>query len=216
MVGRAGAPDTVPTGVPTPRPHDAGAAPFLEGQDPWSYDHFAGRLCELSAFGSSARLTLACGLLLQAQQRSEPTAWITGAQSCFFPPDVAAYGIDLEALAVVRANGGYAVARAADHLIRSGAFGLVVIDVDARTRLPAPAQTRLLGLAKKHATVVLYLTEKTGEAPSVSPLVSLRARAQRTRAADNRFCCTADVIKDKRRGPGWSRTEIHRGPPGLR
>ncbi len=44
--------------------------------------------------------------------------------------------------------------RAADHLVRSGGFGLVVLDLAgddaARLRVPVPLLTRLLGLARTH------------------------------------------------------------------
>ena len=90
-------------------------------------------LTELSGVGGSACLTLATSIVLDAQRQEETTAWITSNNSNFFPLDVAAAGIDLEALAVVRVPDAPSVARAADRLARSGAFGLLVLDLGAHS-----------------------------------------------------------------------------------
>ena len=74
----------------------------------------------------------------------------------------------------------------------------------------------MLGLASKHGTTVLFLTEKQEESPTLGSLVSLRAQAVRKRTAEDRFSCEARILKDKRRGPGWSHREIRHGPAGLR
>jgi len=142
-------------------------------------------------------------------------AWVTTPSSSFFPPDVARSGIDLDALPVIRVPDGRAAARAADKLVRSGAFGLVIVDLGAGPQLPMPMQSRLLGLVGKHDTALLFLTEKQGEAPSVGSLVSLRAQVTRKKSAENKFTCEVRIIKDKRRGPGWSHQEIRHGPAGL-
>jgi len=181
----------------------------------WSRSELAGRLVELSSWGGGAPLTLAFELVLQAQREEEPVAWITGS-STFFPPDAARCGVDLDALPVIRVSDAPSAARAADKLLRSGAFGLVILDLGARALIPPALQTRLLGLASKHDAAVLFLTEKPGDAPSLGSLVSLRAQAVRSRTGEDRFSCEARVLKDKRRGPGWSHRELRHGPAGLR
>jgi recombination protein RecA len=181
----------------------------------WSRSELAGRLVELSSWGGGALLTLAFELVLQAQQEAEPVAWITGS-STFFPPDAARCGIDLDALPVIRVPDAACAARAADKLLRSGAFGLIVLDLGTQPFIPPPLQTRLLGLASKHDAAVLFLTEKPGDAPSLGSLVSLRAQAVRSRTGEDKFSCEARVLKDKRRGPGWSHRELRHGPAGLR
>ena len=50
---------------------------------PWSLAEIAGRLVEISGFGATAPLTLASGLLLEAQRQGEPAAWITREESAF-------------------------------------------------------------------------------------------------------------------------------------
>ena len=181
----------------------------------WSRSELAGRLVELSSWGGGALLTLAFELVLQAQREAEPVAWITGS-STFFPPDAARCGIDLDALPVIRVPDAPSAARAADKLLRSGAFGLVILDLGTQSAIPPPLQTRLLGLASKHDAAVLFLTEKPDDAPSLGSLVSLRAQAVRSRTGEDKFSCEARAVKDKRRGPGWSHRELRHGPAGLR
>lgn len=184
----------------------------------WALPELAGRLTELSAGPASALLTAAFGLVLDAQLRREPVAWLTLPGSSFFPPDVAAGGVDLEALVVVRVPDVATAARAAAQLVRSGGFGLLVLDlaggaVPASGPVVPPAlQSRLVGLCQKHDTALVFLTEKGGEAPSVGSLVSLRAEARRGKAES----CDVAVLKDKRRGPGRLHVEACDGPPGLR
>ncbi|MBI2884164.1 MAG: recombinase A [Candidatus Methylomirabilis oxyfera] len=190
----------------------------------WSLEQVAGRLVEISGMGATAPLTLAFGLVLQAQRQNEPVAWITRDDSLFYPPDAAEGGIDLDALVIIRVPDGRAAARAADQLARSGAFGLVVLDLSAcdlsstklTTGLPIPLQTRLAGLAHKYQIALLCLTTKGDEAPSLGPLVSLRVAARRERLADDRFSCGLIVLKDKRRDPTWRHAEVCCGPAGLR
>jgi recombination protein RecA len=154
-------------------------------------------------------------LVLEAQRCAEPVVWVSRRESVFYPPDAADAGVDLDALAVVWAAETRLAARAADHLLRSGGFGLVVLDVGADDRMPPAFQTRLAGLAQKHGAALLCITEKDARRPSLGSLVSLRAEAVRTERAGERFRCEVRVLKDKRRGPGWKHVEVCRGPAGL-
>jgi len=185
----------------------------------WSPSSLAGRLVELSGSEDSAALTCAFGLVRQAQLTGEPVAWIGTGGECFYPPDVAAGGVDLESLAVVRVpdgNGrdGKHLARAADQLTRSGAFGLLVLDIGT-LRLPMHAFPRLLGLAQKHRAAIVFLTDKHEREPSLGSLITLRGQAQRRHLGKDEFACTLTVVKDKRRAPGWKYEEVCGGPDGL-
>lgn len=185
----------------------------------WDLPELAGRLAELCGCGATAVLTLAVGVVLDAQLRGETVAWVTGRHSHFFPPDVAACGVDLDALPVVRLPHGADIPRAADLLARSSAFGLIVLDLAPGARVPPPLLSRLAGLARKHDTAILCLTEKPSGASSLGPLVSLRGEASRRRAgrdSDGRFACELRVVRDKRRAAGWTHVEVCRGPDGLR
>ncbi len=191
--------------------------PISDSPTVWNYATFAGRFGEISAHHASAALTLAFQIVLEAQRRNEPTVWVTGHASAFYPPDAAEAAIDLDALIVVRVPDNRRSARAADALLRSGGFGLVVLDLGADTRgLSPPMQSRLVGLAKKHQAALICLTEKEAQRPSIGALVSIRAEATRTRDRDDRYTCRAQILKDKRRGPGWQHKEVFRGPDGLR
>jgi recombination protein RecA len=182
--------------------------------EPWGLAALRGRLVEVSARGASATLTTAIGFVLEAQAAAEPVAWITPTTASFYPPDVADSGVDLEALVVVRAPDATAIARAAERLLRSGAFGLVVLDLGAQAELSMPIQGRLVTLAQTHDAAIVCLTEKSGDSSSLGSLVSLRAEALRARD-HGEFCVTLRALKDKRRGPGWAHTVKRRGPAGL-
>jgi len=182
----------------------------------WQLSVFTGRLGEISGGRTCAALTLAFRLVLEAQRQGEPVAWICRKDSAFFPPDAADTGIDLAALPVIWTPAPRETARAADYLVRSGAFGLIVLDYGANARIPIPIQSRLVGLAKKHDTALLCLTEKDGDHPSLGSLVAVRAEAARKERLNGRFRCEARVLKDKRRGPGWTHAEVFGGPDGLR
>lgn len=193
---------------------------FEEQIDRWGLDALRGRLVELSARGATATLTTAIELVLEAQQADEPVAWVTLGNATFYPPDVADSGVDLAALAVVRVHDIVGAARAAERLLRSGGFGLVVLDLaGSAIDLPIAHQGRLVTLAQTHDAAVVCITEKPSEAPSLGSLVSLRAEALRLHApepsSDRGYHVTLRALKDKRRGPGWSRTTKLRGPSGL-
>jgi recombination protein RecA len=182
----------------------------------WSRAELAGRLAELSGGPAGAALTLAFGLILDAQLQGETAAWVSAGQGLFYPPDVAEGGVDLGALPVVRVQDAAEAGRAAEHLVRCGAFGLVVLDLGAAEPLPLPLQARLAKLAQRHDAAILCLTRKRGGERSLGPLVSLRAEARRERSGDGGFLCEARALKDKRRGAGWMHQESCRGPEGLR
>jgi recombination protein RecA len=189
--------------------------PFVVNPRPlWSIAEIAGRLVELSSSAGSASLSLAFGLVRETQERGEPVGWVTGAESAFYPPDAALAGTDLAALVVIRLRAAESIARAGEKLLRSGGFGLIVLDL-GDADIPMPLQSRLTGLAHHHHTALLCLTEKEPRAFSLGSLVSLRAHAAKKRTFENRFACALRVLKDKRRGPAWKHEELYFGPAGL-
>jgi recombination protein RecA len=183
--------------------------------DLWTLGEIAGRLVEISSSAAAATLTLAFGLVLEAQRQGEIVAWVTSVESFFYPPDAAQRGIDLAALAVVRVPSGESIARAGEKLLRSGSFGLVVLDLGGAD-IPMPLQTRMMGLANRHYAALVCLTEKESKAFSLSSLVSLRVHAEKRRPPNEKlFRCWLRVLKDKRRGPTWVHAEVGRGAAGL-
>ncbi len=189
----------------------------VESDEPrhWTLTEINGRLVEISGAGVKASLTLAFSLVLEAQQRGELVGWSTPGESSFYPPDAADRGVDLDSLVVVRVPDPYAVPRAGEKLLRSGAFGLVVLDVGTVT-IPMPLQARLAGLAHRYHAALVCLTEKESREPSLGSLISLRVQARRKRIPQEQFACELQVLKDKHRGPTWSEKEICYGPAGLR
>lgn len=211
-----------------------------EGVD-WGLSLFRGRLAEISGSSASAVLTLAFDLVREAQGLGEPAAWISERARTFFPPDAAAAGADLERLAVILVPSPERAPAAADTLVRSGGFGLVVIDLAGmetvggegggrgrRTSnercVPLGIQSRLAALAERHGTAVVVLTEKSEGRPSLGPLVSLRVAAERGEenargagaGSKGLPVVEARILKDKRRGARISRKELCHGPPGWR
>lgn len=181
------------------------------GEPAWTRAELTGRLCELSAGADGALLSAAMSVVLDAQLAGDPVAWVTATAATFHPPDVAACGVDLAALIVVRARDTRTAGRAADVLLRSGAFGLVVLDLGTSAAMPAPLQGRLVQLAQKHDTAVLCLTEKPADEASLGSLVSLRGEVRRRPDADGvGHVFAVRALKDKRRGPGW-RIDAARG-----
>lgn len=215
--------------------HDV-STEVLRPEEPWSLEYLAGRLVELEAGGNAAALTLACKVIIDAQQCGEPVAWITAADDrsgVFYPPDVYDNGVDLAALPVVRVPETIAAFSAADLLLRSAGFGLIVTDLGAPQAVAATVLARLAGLARRHRTALLFLTRPSGERPlsptgvrttaddatyagSLGSLISLHVRCLRQRTGPDRFRCGLVALKDKHRGPGWQYTELCRGASGLR
>jgi recombination protein RecA len=177
----------------------------------WDLSTLRGRLVELSARGASGTLTSAMELVVEAQAATEPVCWVTLASATFYPPDAANSGVDLASLVVVRGPDIPVIVRAAERVLRSGAFGLVVIDFgrgEASAELSMAHQGRLVTLAQTHDAAVVCLTEKSADAASLGSLVSLRIEALRH---DDRIDLRA--IKDKRRGPGWTHAIARRVKP---
>jgi recombination protein RecA len=197
----------------------------IDAKPGWRIEFLQGQLIELSGHGATATLTLAFSLVLSAQQQRETTAWVTAATDLFYPPDVQAGGVDLGALVIIKAGDATTAARAADKLLRSGAFGLVVLDLGGGRNkaiatvgdagVTTSSLARLLKLARRHNSTVLCLTDKQRWQASLGALVSLRCQAIRSPAESGTFRCQVEVLKNKRGGPGWSHEEICRGPGGL-
>ncbi|HEX6241305.1 MAG TPA: hypothetical protein VFZ61_10445 [Polyangiales bacterium] len=140
-----------------------------------------GQLIELSG-RAPGKLSAVVRLIARAQAEQEPVAWVALREAaCFYPPDFARAGIDLDALAVVRlaeSAGAHDVVRAAELLLRSGAFGLVIIDLTHGVPKGELAwQARLSGLLRRHDARAVVLTESERAQQSLGPLVSLRIEA---------------------------------------
>lgn len=204
------APGAQPSGLPAPR--------TVPEQLP------AGRLVELvGSDGASARFTAAVGCLRLAQARGETTAWVQRQGGALFPPDLAASGIDLDALLVVQVParaGSHGPVKAAELLLRSGGFGMVVVDLSAEPRHGALErdqawQGRLLAMAREHHSGVLLLAPSAARRGAFGPLVSLCLGLRRVRVAPGRFEVQPHVLKDKSALLGPLLAQSCHGPAGL-
>jgi recombination protein RecA len=181
-------------------------------------DLLPGKLVEVSGGPGSARLTFAASLVRRAQIERETTAWIQREDGLLFPPDLEEAGVDLGALVVVRIplSSGDGMFRAAEILLGSGAFGLVILDIrDTRPRIPASVQGRLLSAAREHRSRVLFLTEKPAASESLGSLVGLRLEPRRIRVGTGTFVLETRVLKNKQGLCLDEPVEHRRGPRGL-
>jgi len=192
-----------------------------------------GRLTELSGVGAAARHTTAAAIVRQAQLEGETTAWVQPTGGPLYPPDLAESGVDLVALVVVQIpleHGKVGLARAAELLLRSGAFGLCVVDLSEPvtwhgpkdvSEKPAPRlrgdvwQARLAALARMHASRVVVLTRAVSGHGSLGPMVGLRVEPRRVRQAPGVFEVQPQVVKQKG-APVEGALALRRGPWGLR
>lgn len=185
----------------------------------WSFEALCGRWVELSGHGC-ATLSAVAWLMGQAQQEGAPVAWVRLPRQSFYPPDLAAWGLSLEEIPVVRAPDSRGAGRACEHLLRSGTFAVVVMDLvgaqGSRVSLPMPLQGRLLRLAQRRKVLLISLTRSRREQASLGTMISLRAEVH------GRFIATGtpfvkdylyriEVLKDKIHGPGWSFEQRIRG-----
>ena len=190
----------------------AEARPLALGRAPL-WQHFRpGHLLELSG-RTPGKLSTAARLVAHAQAEGEPVAWVAAREEAsFYPPDFAQLGIDLAALVVVRlpmaesprnvaaarAQSAHALVRASELLLRSGAFGLVIIDFGTR---PLPRgelawQARLAGLVRLHEARAVLLTTSSREASSLGPLIALRVEPESQREGA-RVVLRQHVLKSK-------------------
>jgi len=189
----------------------------------WTPATFTGRLCEFVARSGTPWLTLLCRLILNAQRGEEPVAWITLTEDTFYPPDFSANGVNLSRLTTIFAPDLRRASRSAEHLLRSGAFGLVILQLDANS-LPDAALGRLGSLCEQYNAALLLVTSSTRADASrrtLGSLISLRLEsriraARATEVTEGRFVCELLVTKDKLNGPGRTYTEVCSGLPGLR
>jgi hypothetical protein len=199
-----------------------------------------GRLVELCG---EAQTSTAVAILAHAQREGETAAWIQPVGGELYPPDLAAAGVDVEALVVIHVpptgtakggecpkptgamSGASGQCRAAELLLRSGGFGLLVIDF-CRTEPSGGAawQGRLLALARQHEVRVLLLRRDARE--SLGPLVGMRVASRVERAINvddpSGFCPRTgqfeihhEVLKNKSGGPLEPAAIRIRGPWGL-
>jgi recombination protein RecA len=173
-----------------------------------------GRLVELAgSAAATARTTVAVREVVRLQREGELVAWVQVRGGTFYPPDAAEAGVELASLTVVHVpSSALEAARAAELLLRSGAFGLVVVDLEGMVdaRLPTRALARLHALCRQHGSTVAFLTPPALEA--LGSLVALRLEPRRRTVGDV-HPVESTSLRDK---VGYEPARsVHRGPLGL-
>jgi recombination protein RecA len=151
--------------------------------------------------GPRARFTFAVSLVIRAQARGEPVAWVQFEDGSLFPPDLSEAGVDLSSLVIVQVpkrSPSFELARAAELLLRSGAFGLVAVDLTSGLPSGDAWLGRIASLARQHASRVALLTSSDSSSASAGPLVALRLEPRREHRGFGRYAIRPDIVKDKR------------------
>ena len=195
-------------------PRALGRAPSLPAALP------SGRLIELiSERGPSSGSSVAAFALREAQREGSLVAWIEYEEGTLFPPDLAAAGLDLGSLLIVRTpttGGAIAIAKAAEILLRTGAFGALALDLSALKRPRGEAfLARLAALAREHSARVLILRSSRAES-SLGASIALRLDAQRVRIARGRFRIEMSALKNKIGQPPPRIFRTFGAPEGIR
>ncbi len=179
----------------------------------WEPSDLTGRLCELRSDPQGVHLTIACSIICDFQNLLEPTAWVTNRHNTFFPPDAARTGVDLSALPVIQVHDLRAVITAVEHLIRSGAFGLILMELNVGMSISTSVLWRLARLARQNHTALLCLTFPGIELGS---MVSIRGVGTRhATLIPDHFRYDIHVTKDRQRSPGQSLTTTYCAPHGV-
>lgn len=165
-----------------------------------------GRLCEFSSYGLRGAASLAFRYVWEAQASGTWPVWVSF-EGLPYVEDVERAGIDSASLVVVRPRDLRGALRAAEHVMRSGVCGLVVVDVGKTSQISSGSMGRLLKLAQRTQTACLFLRSRQPRAMSLSPLVSLRveiscdAQAGLLRSMDPTWMpLEASIVRDKRGG----------------
>jgi recombination protein RecA len=177
----------------------------------WTFASLGGLLSELSEEVPSGATSFAADLIVEAQAQGEPVAWIAGRNSIFYPPDFAESGVDLDGVTVVWAKGAAQSMLAVDQLLRSRAFGLIIVDLGTDWSVSDSALGRFARLAELHASAVVFLTVKLRDEQSIGSMISLRG----TVSSESHLSSTIRTIKDKH---GATITVVRRdfdAPPGM-
>jgi hypothetical protein len=179
----------------------------------WRFDNLVGVLAEISEETPSGAVSFVAEIISDAQSRNEPVAWVAGPDSIFFPPDLLRRGVELSAVAVIRAGGETDSLVAAEWLVRSGAVGLLIVDCQGRWTVNDGPLGRIQKLAERSQSAVVFLTRKGHQDPSLGSRISLRACI--TRAPAGPFAISIHTIKDKRSNASSRQVRQYHGPSGL-
>ncbi len=179
--------------------------------------NLVGRVTELSAPRNAPVLSFVSLLIREVQEAAEPVVWVEVDQSVFFPPDFSKNGVDLSLLPVVWAHRVRDAVRAVEHLLRSGAFSLVIVDLPPNTIIEQGRLGKLARMADLNNMALLFINQQEERRPfTLGSIVSLRVFSRTNPVGKNAYTCDFTVMKDKHHSPGWSFSEVFHGPDGMR
>ena len=167
-------------------------------------------MIEFSEAGAFGALSAVCTLMGQVQAKGEQIAWVETGKTLFFPPDLAFRGLDLEAISVILAPEVRAGLQGAQWLLRSGSFGLIVID-GISSAIDEAVLGRLARMAEDQRTAVVFLTRKKPTEPSLGTQLSLRGSIWLSSSGET----MVQAVKDKRSGSTSPQKVSLHGPFGL-
>lgn len=181
-----------------------------------------GRLTQVASGAQGGGSTVAAALVATAQRQRQPVAWVQWQGGSLYPPDLQAQGIALAALLVVHVgcpDRAHVRLRATELLLRSGGYGLVVVDLTSG-RLPTGLawQHRLQHWARQHHSAVVLLTraDGAGPSPSLGALIGLQLCPERQQLASGLFEQHCAIGKNKLGTQTLPWQWLASGPPGLR
>jgi hypothetical protein len=183
------------------------------GGGSWRFANLVGVLAEISEAQPAGAVSYVAEIIADAQSQNEPVAWVAGTDSIFFPPDLLRRGVDLSAVAVIRAGGETESLTAAEWLVRSGSIGLVIVDCDGHWSVNDGSLGRIQKLAERSLCAVVFLTRKGGRDPSLGSRISLRGCI--TRSGNTPFAVYIHTIKDKRSNSSSRQSRQYNGPSGM-
>lgn len=162
-----------------------------------------GTIATLEGAASAGRTAIAAGFLARAASEGLVAAIDDGT---LYPPDLARAGVPLDRLLVVAAGSPLGVARGTDIVLRSRAFGMVLLPA---VPLRAAVWSRLAALAQKADAVVLGVGTACGELGYFASVrVGCAIERVLWRNPSGPFCelagydVCARVLKHRRTAPG--------------
>lgn len=164
----------------------------------------------------SGQLTLVSTLLGEAQQAGELCGWVTTTQHTVFPPDLERNGIDLSLLYFFWLENPAGATKALEYLLRSEAFGLLVLDMAKHHSIPDGISGRLMRLASKVGCGVVALSALQEKPRSIfGSLTSLRLDTKLRGRPGGAFEVILTAERDRSAAPRWRRQMVCNAPPGL-
>jgi recombination protein RecA len=183
------------------------------GGGSWKYESLVGVLAEVSEERPSGAVSFVTEIIVEAQTRNEPVAWVSGADSIFFPPDLAARGVDVSAVAVIRAGGENESLTAAEWLAGPAAIGLLIVDAEGQWNVSESSLGRILKLAEKNQCAVIFLTRKRRHEPSLGSRIAVRGCIERSGTLP--LIVDITTVKDKRSNSSTRQRRQYNGPSGM-